>query len=167
MGDYEMNKLYLITGPCGIGKSTVSIEIAKRIDKSVLIEGDDIYNFFVGGRISPWKDGAPLDLFWDNCIYLINSYLSRGYDVIFNYIIDPKDLEMLRKKFSDYQIIFKVLIAKKDVVIKRDKMRIVDNQMGNRAVALLDKFINNYSDEFLLDTSLLSVDEVVERIMLL
>lgn len=162
-----MNKLYLITGPCGIGKSTVSIEIAKRIDKSVLIEGDDIYNFFVGGRISPWKDGAPLDLFWDNCIYLINSYLSRGYDVIFNYIINPKDLEMLRKKFSDYQIIFKVLIAKKDVVIKRDKMRIVDNQMGNRAVVLLDKFINNYSDEFLLDTSLLSVDEVVERIMLL
>ena len=74
---------------------------------------------------------------------------------------------MLRKKFSDYQIIFKVLIAKKDVVIKRDKMRIVDNQMGNRAVVLLDKFINNYSDEFLLDTSLLSVDEVVERIMLL
>lgn len=167
MGDYEMNKLYLITGSCGIGKSTVSIEIAKRIDKSVLIEGDDIYNFFVGGRISPWKDGAPLDLFWDNCIYLINSYLSRGYDVIFNYIINPKDLEMLRKKFSDYQIIFKVLIAKKDVVIKRDKMRIVDNQMGNRAVVLLDKFINNYSDEFLLDTSLLSVDEVVERIMLL
>ena len=37
-----MNNLYLITGPAGVGKSTVSMEIAKSYNKSALIEGDDI-----------------------------------------------------------------------------------------------------------------------------
>lgn len=32
-----MSKLYIITGPAGVGKSTVSREIAKNRNKSVLI----------------------------------------------------------------------------------------------------------------------------------
>lgn len=51
-----MNKLYIITGPAGVGK---------KLKKSVVIEGDTIYNFFVGGRIKSWYKDAPLDLFWN------------------------------------------------------------------------------------------------------
>lgn len=43
--------------------------------KTVLIEWDYIYNQFVGGRISPWKENVLLDLFWANCIMLIDNYL--------------------------------------------------------------------------------------------
>ena len=74
-----MNKLYIITGPAGVGKSTISYEVGKRLKKSVVIEGDTIYNFFVGGRIKPWYKNAPLDLFWNNCIMLIKSYLETSY----------------------------------------------------------------------------------------
>lgn len=35
-----MNKLYLITGPAGVGKSTISKALAERLNKSVLIEGE-------------------------------------------------------------------------------------------------------------------------------
>lgn len=49
-----MPKLYLITGPAGVGKSTISTHLANKLPKSVLIEGDTIYNFFVGDRIAPW-----------------------------------------------------------------------------------------------------------------
>ena len=42
-----MNKLYIITGPAGVGKSTISYEIGKKLAKSVVIEGDTIYNFIV------------------------------------------------------------------------------------------------------------------------
>ncbi len=38
-----MNTLYFITGPAGVGKSTVSKKLANKLIKSVLIEGDDIY----------------------------------------------------------------------------------------------------------------------------
>lgn len=40
--------LYIITGPAGVGKSTVSKELAKSNNKSVFIEGDDIYHQVVG-----------------------------------------------------------------------------------------------------------------------
>lgn len=60
-----MNKLYIITGPAGVGKSTISYEVGKRLKKSVVIEGDTIYNFFVGSRIKPWYKDVPLDLFWN------------------------------------------------------------------------------------------------------
>jgi len=44
-GRYTMlNKkgnLYIITGPAGVGKSTISRKIAEDLEKSVLLEGDD------------------------------------------------------------------------------------------------------------------------------
>lgn len=82
-----MKKLYIITRAAGVGKSTISKKIASTLEKSVSIEGDNIYNQFVGGRISPWKENDPLELFWENCIMLINNYLKNDYDVVFNYII--------------------------------------------------------------------------------
>lgn len=160
------NKLYLITGPAGVGKSTISNAIANKLKKSVLIEGDDIYNFFVGGRISPWLEDAPLDLFWDNCVYLINSYLKSGYDVVFNYIISPQQFNNIKNKFKDYKLIFKVLLVDEDTIIKRDKERPIDCQMGERSLMLLKEFINsNYDDKYILNTTSLTVEETTEIIM--
>ena len=36
-----MAKLYILTGPAGVGKSTISKGIAERLEKSDLLEGDD------------------------------------------------------------------------------------------------------------------------------
>jgi len=161
-----MNKLYLITGPAGVGKSTVSSELAKRLEKSVLIEGDTIYNFFVGGRIRPWYKDAPLDLFWNNCIYLVNSYLKEGYDVVFNYIIKPEKFKKLQKEFRKYKIIFKVLLTNEKTIISRDRERPLDCQMGERSLVLLKEFLDaNYEKKYILDTTELTVDETVRKIM--
>lgn len=161
-----MNKLYVLTGPAGVGKSTISKLIASKLEKSVLIEGDDIYNFFVGGRISPWKENAPLDLFWDNCIYLINSYLEKGYDVVFNYIIKPSQLKRLRETFNNYEIIFKVLLTDEETIVKRDKERPLDCQMGERSLVLLKKFIDySYDKNYTIDTSNLTIEETVLKII--
>lgn len=42
-----MNKLYIITGPAGVGKSTISNKLAESLSKSALIEGNTIYNSFI------------------------------------------------------------------------------------------------------------------------
>lgn len=39
-----MTTLYIITGPAGVGKSTISKKIAISKERSALIEGDDIYH---------------------------------------------------------------------------------------------------------------------------
>ena len=57
-----MNKIYLITGPAGVGKSTISKLLAEKLERSVLIEGDDVYHFVVGGYVAPWKNGNHLDV---------------------------------------------------------------------------------------------------------
>ena len=162
-----MNNLYLITGPAGVGKSTISKELANKLPKSVLIEGDTIYNFFVSDHISPWLPNAPLDLFWSNVIYLIKSYLDNGYNVIFNYIITPEDYKMITTAISDYPIIFKVLLTNEATIIKRDKERPLDCQMHERSLILLKKFLEyNYPKSNLIDTSNLSIEETVDKILL-
>lgn len=161
-----MNKLYILTGPAGVGKSTISEKIASSLEKSVLIEGDDIYNQFVGGRISPWKEDAPLDLFWKNCTNLINNYLSSGYDVVFNYIIKKDKFALLKDKFKDYEIKFTVLLVDEKTVIERDKQRPLDCQMGERSLILLNEFIKeNYDENYILDSSNLSINDTVNKII--
>ncbi|MDD3340843.1 MAG: AAA family ATPase [Bacilli bacterium] len=160
------NKLYIITGPAGVGKSTVSKEIAETLEKTVLIEGDDIYNQFISGRISPYKEEAPLDLFWQNCTALINNYLKDGYTVIFNYIVKQKELEKLKQIFKEYYIIFAVLLTDEETIIKRDKERPVDCQMGERSLILLQEFIEeNYCRDNILDTTKLSISEIADKII--
>ena len=161
-----MNKLYIITGPAGVGKSTISNIISNNLEKSVLIEGDDIYNQFKAGRISPWKENAPLDLFWENCLFLINNYLKNDYDVVFNYIIKKEQLNRLTKTFKDYEIKFINLMVDEKTIIERDKERPNDCRMGERSLILLQEFKDtNYDKKYILDTTNMSIEETVQEII--
>jgi len=160
-----MNILYLITGPAGVGKSTISKEITRRKNKSVLIEGDEIYHQVVGGYVSPWKEGNHLDTFWKVCMETIKIYLNDGYDVVFNYIICEENLEIFKEKFKNYKIKFVCLITNEQDLIKRDKERSEDCQMGDRCLTLLNKFKNkNFNSDNFLNTHGLSILETVNMI---
>ena len=159
-----MNRLYIITGPAGVGKSTISRKVAESLEKSVLIEGDDIYNQFVGGRINPWLDNAPLDLFWNNMITLTANYLESGYDVVLNYIITKNQLHKLKDSFNNYNIKFVVLMVDENTLIERDNLRPLDCQMGERCKVLLNEFKDmNYDTKYILDTTNLNIEEVVDE----
>jgi len=161
-----MNCLYIITGPAGVGKSTISKNLAKKIEKSALIEGDDIYHLVCGGYVKPWLDGNHLDVFWENCIDLIMNFLNRGYDVVFNYICAPVDIEYIRNKIQNTKIKLCIMVTNEETIMKRDKMRPLDFRMGKRSVILLNEFITmNYSKKNYLDTTLLSVEETVDEII--
>ena len=160
-----MTDLYIITGPAGVGKSTISREIAESKSKSVLIEGDDIYHQVVGGYVQAWKQGNHLDIFWKICIDMIDIYLSNGYTVVFNYIVNPENIKALQDKFKEYKIKFIILITDEETLLSRDKERPKDCQMGERCLTLLNDFKNkNYNKNNFLDTSNLSVNETLEEI---
>lgn len=160
-----MPNLYIITGPAGVGKSTVSQRLAKLKDRSVLLEGDDIYHQVVGGYVQAWKEGNHLNTFWKVCLRSIEAYLEDGYDVVFNYIVSPENLEIIKNKFRNYTIKFVVLLVDEKVLLLRDMERPEDCQMKERCIVLLNNFKNrNYDVQSILDSTNLSVDETVDII---
>ena len=161
-----MPNLYIITGPAGVGKSTVSKRLAIASKKSALIEGDDIYHQVVGGYIQAWKNGNHLGTFWKVCINMIKTYLDDGFDVVFNYIVTPENLELIKTKLNDYNIKFVVLLVDEATLLLRDKARPEDCQMKERCITLLNNFKNrNYGPQNILDTTNLSVDEITSIII--
>jgi len=160
-----MPTLYIITGPAGVGKSTISKKIAEIKTKSALIEGDEIYHQVVGGYTPAWKEGNHLDTFWKICINSIRTYLEDGFDVIFNYIVTPTPLEMMKKEFENYNKKFVVLLVDEETLLSRDKERPEDSQMKDRCLVLLNNFKkHNFNSKNILDTSKLSIDETITTI---
>jgi guanylate kinase len=160
-----MNSLYIITGPAGVGKSTISNGLAKLKNRSALIEGDFIYHQVVGGYVSPWKEGNHLDTFWKVSINTIKTYLEDGYDVVFNYIVKPENIDMLKDSFKDYDIKFVVLLVDEETLLKRDSQRPEDCQMKDRCITLLNSFKNrNYNPNNIIDTSNISVSDIIDII---
>lgn len=157
--------LYIITGPAGVGKSTISKELAKSSNKSVLIEGDDVYHQVISGYIPAWKEGNHLQTFWKVCLNIIKIYLGDGYDVIFNYIVTPKNIDFIKDNIQNYIIKFVVLLTDEATLLSRDKEIPDDCQMKERCIALLNSFKSkNYNAKNILDTTNLSVSETVKVI---
>ena len=160
-----MPSLYIITGPAGVGKSTVSKKLAQNLSKSALIEGDEIYHQVIGGYIPAWKEGNHLQTFWKVCINIVKSYLKDGFDVVFNYIVTPENLALLKNEFKNYTIKFIVLLVDESTLLLRDKERPENCQMKERCITLLNNFKNrNYNINNILDTTNLSIEETVNLI---
>ena len=160
-----MPNLYVITGPAGVGKSTISKRLAQNLSKSALIEGDEIYHQIIVGYIPAWKEGNHLQTFWKVCINTIRIYLQDGFDVVFNYIVAPENLALLKNEFKNYTIKFVVLLVDELTLLARDKERPENCQMKERCITLLNNFKNrNYNINNILDTTNLSIEETVNLI---
>ena len=160
-----MQDLYIVTGPAGVGKSSVSESLASSLPKSAVIEGDTIYNQIVGGYVPAWKEGNHLALFWELSINNIQFYLDKGYDVVFNYIFNKESLKNMINNINCKNIKFLVLMTDEETLLKRDKERPEDCQMKERCLVLLNSFKQKGFDErFVLDTTNLTVEQCVEII---
>ena len=158
--------LYILTGPAGVGKSTISKKIAESLDKSVLLEGDDFYHQVVSSYQPAWLEGNHLDVFWKVVESTIKIYLDNGYDVVFNYIIGEDDYLRLKEVFKDYKTKFTILLVDEKTILERDKLRPADCQMKERCLVLLNSFINkNYPDNNKLYTQDLTIEETVKEII--
>ena len=85
--------------------------------------------------------------------------------MIFNYIILPENLSMIKNKIRDYNIKFIILMTDEVTLLKRDKERKIEYQMGERCITLLNSFKNQkYNLKNILYTTNLSIDETIKRI---
>ena len=124
-----------------------------------------IYHQVVGGYVQAWKKGNHIQTFWKVCLNIIDTYLSDGFDVIFNYIIKLENLELLKERFINYNIKFVILMVDEETLLLRDKKRPEDCQMKERCITLLNNFRNmNYNKQNILDTTHLSIEDTVNII---
>lgn len=160
--------VYIISGPPGVGKSTVSKELAASFDKSAVIEGDMIYLMVKSGLVAPWEDdGYYMDLFWDNIISLTKNFVDRGITVVIEYVIFEEQLKKIADFLKARQINLKycVLLAEEQTLRDRDLSREEIKRTGDLSIISRREFLSkNIHQNHLLYTDYLDSKEIAKLI---
>ncbi|HYH13359.1 MAG TPA: AAA family ATPase [Thermomicrobiales bacterium] len=166
-----MARVILITGIMASGKSTVAQALAERLARSVHVRGDLFRRFIVNGReeMSPSPSpeaAAQLHLRYELGAETARRYHAAGFDVVYQDVILGPDLTRVAGMLSDLPLEVVVLCPSPEVVASREASR-SKRGYGDWTVADLD---TDFRDEtprigYWLDTSELTVDETVDRIL--
>lgn len=149
MNKKEVNKVYIISGPAGVGKSTTSKELVKTLKNSAYISGDYISHMHVNGRKKPWESQEEVSLIWDNILSLTKNFLRYGNDVVVDYVTFPQEAKWLSDnlKSLNVEVNYVVLLTDNETLVSRDNMRKPEHRMGERCLILVDEFIESELDE--------------------
>lgn len=162
--------IYIISGPCGVGKSTISKGLVRKLEKTVLVEGDLITAMFAGDEQPPWEE--KLSIVWQNLSSLTKNFLQNGYDVVIDYVVED-EFEWFYKELQqaglDVTLHYYVLRADAEVIVERITKR-GDTDMIPRSLELLQQLENNKENApHLYDTTNkdpnVIIDEIADNIM--
>ncbi|MCM3626785.1 AAA family ATPase [Paenibacillus glycanilyticus] len=165
MNKKNENRLYLISGPLGVGKSTTSKLLARHVERCVLIEGDILLHMLNDDLSLSWEER--LRLTWDNILALTRNYIQHDLNVVIDFVVE-EELAWFCKHLSDFEN-----VSLKYVVLKADKEKIVerlttrgDIESLERSLFLLDKMERSDStNPFSYDTTLKQPSETVKEII--
>ncbi len=148
-----MSNIYFISGPCGVGKSTLADAYAKHLTNTgirkqlYVIHGDDFHQGFVETdyKDSFWKEGQAADLIvwteilkfnWECIIETAGKVLKRGLDVVIDYVVE-EEMPLLLKLAKEHEakLYYIVLTASEDSIRQRIEER-GDVEMVGRALFL-------------------------------
>lgn len=149
MKNSEENKVYILSGPAGVGKSTTSKELVKKLPQSAYISGDYISHMHINGRKKPWESKEEVALIWDNILSLTKNFLRYGNDVVVDYVTFPQDAKWLRENLKglNVEVIYTVLWTDNETLIKRDNARKPEYRVGERCLILANEFMESELDE--------------------
>ncbi|TCM87935.1 AAA domain-containing protein [Paenibacillus sp. BK033] len=156
--------VYLISGPLGVGKSTVSKTLASAMNQCVLIEGDLLLQVYRGETEPPWEER--LRLAWLNIAAVTRNFLVNGLDVVIDFVVED-ELQWFFDQLSDLDVTlhYVVLHAEPETLNARLHQR-GDAQYIDRSLFLRSKLMASPVNElFLLDTDGKKPDELAEEII--
>ena len=162
----------LVTGPAGVGKSTVTKELASKFTNSARIEVDYVRRMVVGGYVAPFQDskktGSQILLSQKNACSLAKNFVEHGFCVFIDDVVRKKSsLDYYLKNLNNYNVFIFLLFCDKDVLQKRDTARSKEQVMGERAMRMHDFFSKRLDEKrwIILDTSKYSIAKTVEKII--
>jgi chloramphenicol 3-O-phosphotransferase len=171
--------IYLVSGIPGAGKTTVSRLLAKRFERGVHIESDELQKQIVTGGV--WPDGQPsgenrvwgtpeegllqLRLRCRNACLLADSFFEAGFTPVIDDVIIGARLQHFRDDLHGRPLMFVLLTPAQDVVSKRDATR-PDKHVFHKW-GYLDEAMRNETPPvgLWLDTSRMTANEVVDEIV--
>ena len=160
--------VYIISGPPGVCKSSVSNKLAYTFNKSAVIEGDSIYLMIRSGLVAPWEDdGYYMDLFWDNIISITNNLVDRDITVIIEYVIFEEQIKKIKEFLKKKQMRLKycVLLAEEQTLKERDLSREEIQRTGDLSIKSRNEFLSkNINKNNLLYTDNLDIKETANII---
>ena len=160
-------KLIIINGVMGIGKTTISKELYKKLENSFWLDGDSCWmmNPFIVN-----EENKKMVL--DNITYILNNFLKNSSTkyVVFNWVIPTDDVmnDVLgRIDVADISIYKITLMSSKDELVKRIgkdiKLGLRDKGNIKRSLERFDLYHNMNTQK--LDTSKKTVENIVKEII--
>ncbi|WP_214890371.1 AAA family ATPase [Exiguobacterium sp. s142] len=138
-------KVWIISGPAGVGKSTTAKQLARQMKKSAYISGDEVSHMAVSGREKPWESERANELVWKNIVALSDNFLAADYDVVVDWVAFWNDIQTYTSHWIEQgiEVRYVILWAEQDVHVQRDQHRPAGSQMGERVLILRNEFLNS------------------------
>lgn len=157
--------ILLLTGTCGVGKSTTSLTWANS-RSGCIIEGDTL-RCWIRDKAFRRSNDYQEDFMFKTVKLLGEQYAKLNRDIVIDYVWKPSYLESLHEFFSTYGIVQSVwLKCSAAENSRRDKLRDPSCVMGERVHELRDELEASVWPKFVhqLDTTHLNITETVEKI---
>ncbi|MGJ7913602.1 AAA family ATPase [Neobacillus sp. LXY-1] len=132
------SSIYILSGPYGVGKSTLTKVLAADMEKVSVIEGDIIKNMLLGKEIPPLEKKQ---LMWKNILSLTQNSIENNINVIIDYANFGESLQWFYQQIFELnvKIYYVILRANRDTLINRLNKR-GDDYLIEGSLYLLDQF---------------------------
>ena len=121
-----MSSLLVVTGPPGSGKSTLARIVADHFEKSVLVPGDDFFEYVTNGAIEPWlpEANAQNETVIRAAAAAAGRYALGGYVTVYDGIVGPWFLPTFLRASGLTSIDYVILLPSLDRCIQRVATRL-------------------------------------------
>lgn len=145
--------IYMFSGPCGCGKSTLAGGFAKKLVNEghrrqiYVIHGDDFHagfvetdnkgSFFVDGQAADslsWEEILKFN--WECILSVAGKALGRGLDVVVDYVVEKELLPLRRLALEHQARLYYVVLTASEETIKQRITERGDVEMIERALFL-------------------------------
>lgn len=162
-------RVFIVSGPAGVGKSTTACILAEKLKKSAYISGDTVSHMSISGREKPWESENANKLIWENIKDLTKNFLDYGCDVVIDWVAFWNDIKQYTFDWMEQgiEVRYVILWAEENVHVERDRQRPKEIQMGERVLILRDEFLNSCApSRFFLDNTTTGIENIIKKIQL-